>query len=109
MKQNSDNVRAAIEKLREEGYSFLALFTKNSESTIGLGGERSNICCSLHTAIEAYKKGHANFGQEQVADMILDVISVVYSPEEIKRITKERISAIMEQRANLGDYDEDDL
>lgn len=95
MKQNN-NVRAVIEELRAEGYSFIALFTKNSESTIGLGGERASICCSLHTAIEAHKKERANFGQEQVTDMILDVISVVYSPEEIKRIVKKRAANIMQ-------------
>lgn len=73
----------------EKGCSAILILSDEKCGIVVAHGNSSDLCAVMHTCFEAYKSGEGTPSQIAFADMILDVISMNFSPSQmIKEMNK---------------------
>ena len=67
----------------------------NGEGVISVIGNGGTIRSSLKNCFDHVRQGDANEGQEAIVDIILDVISLSYSPHDLFQIMDERTNILL--------------
>lgn len=84
-----------LQFMRDNGVSFICIFHKGTEGIVSIGGDTKILHDALFNILGEYKRGNANDGQEAVADIILDCISLVYSPQQIRQEMAKRVDKLI--------------
>ena len=69
--------------------------SENGEGAISVLGNGGVIRSSLKNCFDKVREGVANEGQEAIVDIILDVISLSYSPHELFQIMDDRTNVLL--------------
>jgi len=73
----------------DEGCSTILIYTDENDAVVVVYGNSVDLCAAMHTCMEAYKTGKGTESQLALADMIMDVIAVNFTPDQmIKEMDK---------------------
>lgn len=67
----------------DEGCSVILIYGNEECGVVVTHGNSSNLCAVMHTCFEAYKTGVGTISQIAFADMVLDVISMNFTPDQM--------------------------
>lgn len=81
--------------LHKSEVSCMALIGKDGEGCVTLVGRRQEVCDALKNCFDAVRKGEANEGQEAIANIVLDAISLAFSPKQIGQIMSKRVDKLI--------------
>lgn len=81
--------------LHKSEISCMAIIGKDGEGCVTIVGSKQEICDALKNCFDMTQKGKANEGQEAIADIVLDVISLAFSPKQIGQIMSKRVDKLL--------------
>lgn len=81
--------------LHKSEVSCMAIIGKDGEGCVSLVGSKQEICGALKNCFDAVQKGEANEGQEAIADIVLDVVSLAFSPKQMGQIMSKRVDKLL--------------
>lgn len=95
-----------MEEIKQKGIEFLTTVAEKDCSTILIYADEKNgvvvvhgnsvdLCATLHTCMEAYKTGKGTTSQLALADMIMDVIAVNFTPDQMVKEMDKHINNLL--------------
>lgn len=81
--------------LAKRGYTFIFKVVKDRQCSTGLCGSPKALREALHEDFQAVAKNEANPAQAEFVEAILDVVSINYSPNQLKKMASERAGRIL--------------
>ena len=79
----------------DEGCSVILIYTDEKNGVVVVYGNSVDLCAAMHTYFEAYKTGNGTESQKAFADMVLDVISVNFTPDQMAEEMNKRIDKLI--------------
>lgn len=67
----------------DEGCSVILIYADEENGVVVVHGNSVDLCATMHTCMEAYKTGKGTTSQLAFADMIMDVIAVNFTPDQM--------------------------
>ena len=95
MEEIDELFKKLMNVLAKKGIHMLAVLSGEHVGSIGIVGNTAKIRNSVLSAFEAVKRGEANSGQQELVDIILDVISIHFSPSQMAKIMAIRVDKII--------------
>lgn len=71
------------------------IYTDEEHGVVVVHGNSVDLCAAMHTCFEAYKTGVGTTSQKAFADMVLDVISVNFTPDQMVKEMDKRINELI--------------
>lgn len=90
-----DLVEKFASALAKKGYTFILKIVKNGKCHTGLCGSPKALREALHEDFQAVANNRANPAQTEIVDAILDVISINFSPMQLKKMAAERAGKLL--------------
>lgn len=95
-----------MDKMKEKGVSLLntavdedcsviLIYGNEEYGVVVVYGNSVDLCTAMHTCFEAYKTGNGTESQKAFADMVLDVISVNFTPDQMTEIMNKHINKLI--------------
>lgn len=95
-----------MDKMKEKGVSLLntavdedcsviLIYADEKNGVVVVYGNSVDLCVAMHTCFEAYKTGNGTESQKAFADMVLDVISVNFTPDQMTEIMNKHINKLI--------------
>jgi len=79
----------------DENCSVILIYTDEKNGVVVVYGNLADLCAAMHTCFEAYKTGNGTESQKAFADMIMDVISVNFTPDQMMEEMNKHINQLI--------------
>lgn len=79
----------------DEDCSVILIYADEENGVVVVYGNSVDLCAAMHTCFEAYKTGNGTESQKAFADMVLDVISVNFTPNQMTEIMNKHINKLI--------------
>lgn len=79
----------------DESCSVILIYGNEECGVVVVYGNSVDLCAAMHTCFEAYKTGNGTESQKAFADMVLDVISVNFTPDQMTEIMNKHINKLI--------------
>lgn len=103
--KNESTVKAFLTMLRKEKIPALC-FVGNGDGLTGVNGTRRDLIQMIKRPFDRKKKGLASEGDLILCDVIVDAITLAFSPGQITQIMANRTDMLMKE---FGNKDEDNI
>ena len=79
----------------DENCSVILIYTDEKNGVVVVYGNSVDLCAAMHTCFEAYKTGNGTESQKAFADMIMDVIVVNFTPDQMMEEMNKHINQLI--------------
>ena len=79
----------------DEGCSVILIYADEDNGVVVVHGNSVDLCAAMHTCFEAYKTGKGTISQKAFADMIMDVIAVNFTPDQMVKEMDKHINNLL--------------
>ena len=84
-----------LSTVAEEGCSTILIYADEKNGVVVAHGNSSDLCAVMHTCFEAYKTGEGTPSQIAFADMVLDVVSMNFTPDQMTEELNKHINELI--------------
>ena len=84
-----------LSTVAEEGCSTILIYADEENGVVVVYGNSVDLCAAMHTCFEVYKTGNGTESQKAFADMVLDVISVNFTPDQMVEEMNKHINNLL--------------
>lgn len=86
---------ALLTTAADENCSVILIYADEDNGVVVVHGNLVNLCAAMHTCFEAYKTGKGTTSQLALANMIMDVISVNFTPDQMVQKMNKHINQLL--------------
>ena len=79
----------------DEHCSVILIYADEENGVVVVYGNSVDLCAAMHTCFEAYKTGNGTESQKAFANMIMDVIAVNFTPDQMVKEMDKHINNLL--------------